>query len=272
MIAIQIIGRIQWVHSKNIIHRDIKPNNFLIGRKDPNIIYLTDFSLSKKYKYPSTGKHVNLHFTGNFQGNPIFASTNSLRGGEYSRRDDLESIGYLIIYFMKGKLPWQNISGNSIEDKYLNLIKIKENISLENLCKSLPNQIIEYIKYIKKLDVEQLPDYNYLKGLFKSILKKNNLNEVKFFSWIRNSDLIYSKTLISYFKKDLLQRKLFRKIENNLKNKNNNSNKKNYMNKNLNRNSSINVMKNLYNNYSEEMISSNKYLNSKVEVDSIITY
>ena len=84
----QFIDRIQWVHSKYIVHRDVKPDNFLIGRKDPNIIYLIDFGLSKKYKSSKTGKHIRFSFTGKLTGTIRYASANALRGGEQSRRDE----------------------------------------------------------------------------------------------------------------------------------------------------------------------------------------
>ena len=135
----QIIDRIQWVHSKYIVHRDIKPDNFLIGRKDPNIIYLIDFGLSKKYKSSKTGKHIRFSFTGKLTGTVRFASANALRGGEQSRRDDLESIGYMIIYFMRGKLPWQGVVGNKKMERYIKIYKMKKNVPPEDLCRSLPS-------------------------------------------------------------------------------------------------------------------------------------
>ena len=139
LISKQIIDRIQWVHSKNIVHRDIKPDNFLIGRKDPNIIYLIDFGLSKKYKSSTTGKHIRFSFTGKLTGTVRFASANALRGGEQSRRDDLESIGYMIIYFMRGKLPWQGVVGNKKMERYIKIYKMKKNVPPEDLCRSLPS-------------------------------------------------------------------------------------------------------------------------------------
>ena len=121
LIAIQVIDRIHWVHSKNLVHRDIKPDNFLIGKKDPNVIYLIDFGLSKKYKSSTTGKHIRFGFTGKLTGTVRFASANALRGGEQSRRDDLESIGYMIIFFMRGKLPWQGVTGIKKMERYLKI-------------------------------------------------------------------------------------------------------------------------------------------------------
>ena len=227
LIANQILDRIQWVHSKNIVHRDIKPDNFLIGRKDPNIIYLIDFGLSKKYKSSTTGKHIRFGFTGKLTGTVRFASANALRGGEQSRRDDLESIGYMIIYFMRGKLPWQGVTGNKKMERYLKIYKMKKNVTPEDLCKSLPRQVTEFIRYVKQLEFEQDPDYNYLRNLFNSILKKiNETNDQLIFSWIRSSDLPNLKNPINpATRRDSPQSRLYRKIQKNLDNehKRNNS-------------------------------------------------
>ena len=218
LISMQIIERIQWVHSKNIVHRDIKPDNFLIGRKDPNIIYLIDFGLSKKYKSSTTGKHIRFGFTGKLTGTVRFGSANALRGGEQSRRDDLESIGYMIIYFMRGKLPWQGVTGNKKMEKYLKIYKMKKNISPEDLCRFLPKQMTQYIRYVKQLEFEQEPDYNYLRSLFKSLLKIiNGTNDQLLFSWIKLSDLPNLKNPVNpSLRRDSPQNRLYRKIQQSL--------------------------------------------------------
>ena len=201
LIANQILERIQWVHSKNIVHRDIKPDNFLIGRKDPNIIYLIDFGLSKKYKSSTTGKHIRFGFTGKLTGTVRFASANALRGGEQSRKDDLESIGYMLIFFMRGKLPWQGVMGNKKIERYLKIYKMKKNVAPEDLCKSLPNQMTEYMKYVKSLEFQQDPDYKYLRNLFSSILKKiHDTNDFLLFSWIKLSDIPNLKNPIKFLR------------------------------------------------------------------------
>ena len=218
LIGIQVIDRIQWVHSKYIVHRDIKPDNFLIGRKDPNVIYLIDFGLSKKYRSTTTGKHIRFGFTGKLTGTVRFASANALRGGEQSRRDDIESIGYMMIYFLKKKLPWQGVTGNKKMERYLKIYKMKKNIAPEKLCEGLYPEMIEFISYAKNLEFEQEPDYKYLKNLFKKMLKRiHNSNDQLVFSWIKMADFKAMKNPINpATRKDSPQNRIYKKIKSKL--------------------------------------------------------
>ena len=272
LISKQIIDRIQWIHSKGFIHRDIKPDNFLIGRLDPNIIYLIDFGLSKKYKSDKTGKHIKLTFTGKLIGTIRFASVNALRGGEQSRKDDLESIIYMIIFLIKGKLPWQGVKAIKKNEKYLKIYKMKKNITPIELSKSLPKQITEFIKYIKQLKFDQEPDYNFLRGLFLSILKERiiNINSLNF-SWIKSSELKKLKKPLNLItRKSSPQARLCKKIFNNLKER------KNYSNDNLRVKTSL-VNNNKYENFNfreEEKFKYNNYEakkeTSKEDLDSLL--
>ena len=217
LIGKQVIDRIQWIHSKYIVHRDIKPDNFLIGRKDPHVIYLIDFGLSKKYRSSTTNKHIRFGFTGKLTGTVRFASANALRGGEQSRRDDIESIGYMLIYFLKQRLPWQGITGNKKMERYLKIYKMKKNTTPEELCSGFP-EMIDYIAYAKKLEFEQEPDYNYLRRSFITMLKRyHNTNDQLVFSWIKLEDLPNLKNPVNPAeRKDSPQSRIYKKIKSNL--------------------------------------------------------
>ena len=218
LIGKQVIDRIQWVHSKYIVHRDIKPDNFLIGKEDPNVIYLIDFGLSKKYRSSNSGKHIRFGFTGKLTGTVRFASANALRGGEQSRRDDIESIGYMMVYFMKKRLPWQGVTGTRKMERYLKIYKLKKNTTPEALCEGLPEEMTEYIRYAKKLEFEQEPNYNYLRKLFNKMLKRvHNTNELLVFSWIKLNDLPKLKNPVNpQSRKESPQSRIYRRIKKSL--------------------------------------------------------
>ena len=196
MIATQVIERIQLVHSNYFIHRSIKPDNFMIGKEDPNTIYLIDLALSKKYRSSKTKKHIKFIITGKFTGTIRFSSANALRGGEQSRKDDLISIGYMLIYFFNKKLPWQLIKAKNELERYIKTYIMKKTIKLEILCNYLPKEVLLYMKYVQRLGFEENPDYKYLKQLFKSILNKLNPNpEIFIFRGIKIENLNKKKNV-----------------------------------------------------------------------------
>ena len=183
MIGIQMIDRLEFIHSKYIIHRDIKPDNFLIGNPDTSLIYLIDFGLAKKYMSSRTGKHLKFSINKKWSGTSRFASANTLRGVVQSRRDDLESLCYILLFIMKGSLPWDNIFGNNENEDILLIYKIKKFMKPELLFLNLPKETAEFFKYCKNLDFEKKPDYNYLRSLLMNILNnQNNKNDLNF-SW-----------------------------------------------------------------------------------------
>ena len=221
LMAIQIIERIQWVHSQKIIHRDIKPDNFLIGLDDPNIIYLIDFGLSKKYRSSITGNHIKCTLIKKFVGSLRYASINALRLREQSRKDDLESIGYMLIYLIKSHLPWDNIKIDNKRSSYLKFSQYKKNISPELLCNNLPEEFTDYIKYVRNLNFEDEPDYNYLKSLFQIMLNKQGFEEKKiFFSWINENNISRIKKEINLSKRTSSSRgRILNKIRKSINNK-----------------------------------------------------
>ena len=203
LIGIQMLDRLEWIHSKNILYRDVKPENCLIGLKDPNLIYIVDFGLCKRYRSSKTGKHIPLRQTGKFSGTMEYASSYVLKGNESSRRDDLISLGYMLIFLFKKNLPWKISIKEINREKYLELINKKETNDNGLLFTNLPQEFVDYIIYTNNLKFEQAPDYSYLSSLFKSIIFKMNLNYNKLsFSWISKSNKlvknkINSKLLIS---------------------------------------------------------------------------
>jgi len=169
MLAIQLLNRIEYMHKHHYLHRDIKPENFLIGCGDKsNVIYLIDFGLSKKYKDPKTHQHIPYRENRTLTGTARYVSINTHLGIEQSRRDDLESIGYVLVYFLKGSLPWQGLKNN--QDKYSKIMEKKLQIPTEILCFGLPDEITFYLNYCKSLRFEDRPDYDYLRGLFVKLL------------------------------------------------------------------------------------------------------
>ena len=150
MFAFQGLERIEFVHSKNYLHRDIKPGNFLVGNPDTSQIYLIDFGNAKKYKSSRTGKHMVFNKNNYFIfGNLNYLSSNTLKGIVQTRKDDLESFGLVLIYLYTNNLPWTNIKGKNTLDFISKICEIREKLTLETLCKGMPSEIYEYMKYIK---------------------------------------------------------------------------------------------------------------------------
>ena len=183
-IAYQLITIFQIIHNCNLIHRDIKPGNIAVGREEKSkYIYLLDFGLSKKYRSSKTKNHFPFIKNHKIVGNARYSSINALDGCSLSRRDDLESLGYCLIYLIFGRLPWQGCISRNKEDKYYKIKQIKKNTTPKDLCKELPPQFEEYIRYTRNLEYETEPDYNYLKYLFLSLLKKYNFEFDYYYDW-----------------------------------------------------------------------------------------
>ena len=183
-----MLQRIQKVHEERIIHRDIKPDNFLIGGSESTRqnIYIIDFGLAKCYKN-SDGEHIPFREGKNLTGTARYASINTHIGYEQSRRDDLETIGHVLLYFLRGSLPWQGLPGRSKNEKYSNIKKKKLEVSVDELCKGHPEEFREFMNYCRKLQFQEDPDYKYMIGLFENIMRQNGWDpKVPDFIWEKN--------------------------------------------------------------------------------------
>lgn len=183
MLADQLISMLELIHGKGIIHRDIKPENILMGKgKEANFVYIIDFGISKIYR-DSQGRHIIYRENKPFIGTTRYASISSHLGRELSRKDDLESLGYVLVFLLRGSLPWQNL-GVSESEKTKTVGKLKMKITNEELCKDLPNEFIKYFEYVKKLTFKQTPDYRFLRSLFAKISKDRNFTIDWLWDWV----------------------------------------------------------------------------------------
>ncbi|KAH9286421.1 Casein kinase I isoform alpha [Echinococcus granulosus] len=168
MLADQMISRIEFLHSKYYLHRDIKPDNFLMGMgRQFNRVFIIDFGLAKKYMCSKTKKHIPYRDNKNLTGTARYASINTHIGVEQSRRDDLEALGYVLMYFSRGSLPWQGLKANNKRQKYERIRDKKIATPPEILCKGFPSEFSTYLNYCRNLRFEETPDYSYLRQLFR---------------------------------------------------------------------------------------------------------
>ena len=183
MLFDQMISRIEILHKKGIVHRDIKPQNFLIGKfNKKNIIYLIDFGLSQQIIDPVTYLHIPYSQSEYLVGSARYSSINSQMGINQTRRDDLESLGYILIYFLKGKLPWMGLK-NNLNDTHSKIVEIKMKIPLKDLCNDLPIEFLEYLEICRSYTYDSMPDYSFLRLIFRKLFLKYNFIYDYIYDW-----------------------------------------------------------------------------------------
>uniref|UniRef100_A0A0A9W6M9 non-specific serine/threonine protein kinase n=1 Tax=Lygus hesperus TaxID=30085 RepID=A0A0A9W6M9_LYGHE len=184
MLADQMIGRIEYIHSRSFIHRDIKPDNFLMGiGRHCNKLFLIDFGLAKKFRDNRTRSHIAYREDKNLTGTARYASINAHLGIEQSRRDDMESLGYVMMYFNRGSLPWQGLKAANKKQKYEKISEKKMSTPVEVLCKGFPAEFVLYLNYCRGLKFEEGPDYMYLRQLFRILFRTLNHQYDYTFDW-----------------------------------------------------------------------------------------
>ncbi|CAJ2666635.1 unnamed protein product [Trifolium pratense] len=197
MLADQMLMRIEFLHSKGLLHNDIKPDNFLMGLgKKATQVCMIDFGLSKGYMDPISYRHIPYRENKNLTGTACYASCNTHKGIEQSRRDDLESLGYVLLYFLRGRRltlmivlsPLFGLQAATRMQKYENFYDMKFSTRVEVLCKSYPVEFASYFHYCRSLSFDQRPNYGYLKCLFRELFTSKGYE----------ADYLYDWTILKY--------------------------------------------------------------------------
>lgn len=185
MIADQLVQRMEYIHNKNFLHRDIKPDNFLIGvGKKQHIIYAIDFGLAKRYRDPRSGEHIPYWDGKSLTGTARYASANTHLGVEQSWWDDMESVGFVLVYFLKGKLPWQGLPAKSKNAKYDKIKEKKVATKIDELAKGCPKEIQMYLDYCWNLKFEDKPDYKMLRNYLADAFEWLGFEHDYYYDWI----------------------------------------------------------------------------------------
>lgn len=173
MLAIQMLERIEFIHTRDILHRDIKPDNFLMGNgRNEHVLYIVDFGLAKKLTQKD-GQHITYKENKNFTGTARYASLNTHLGIEQGRRDDLESMMYVVMYLYLGHLPWMGVSSKNKKEKYEKIMEMKMTMDINQFFTKFPKELADIFKYVRALDFEQLPDYQFIKDKLNVIMTSN---------------------------------------------------------------------------------------------------
>lgn len=184
MLADQMIQRLEYLHSRSFLHRDIKPDNFLMGLGDEaNVVHLIDFGLAKKYRDHKTYAHIPYRENKNLTGTARYASINTHLGIEQCRRDDMESLGFVLMYFNRGSLPWQGLRAATKKQKYQKISDKKVSTPVEVLCKNAPLEFSAYINYCRTIKFSEKPDYAYLRRLFRDLYVREGYRDDNVFDW-----------------------------------------------------------------------------------------
>jgi serine/threonine protein kinase len=197
MLSIKIIEIIKIFHEKNYIHRNIKPENFLIGKSNLSKLNLIGFNLSKHYK--KNNIHISYKNNKSLIGTLRFSSIYSHFGFEQSRRDDLISLGYMIIYFIKGNLPWIGIKSKNIKEKINRIKEKKIEVTPNILCQNINFNIQSFFDYVLKLKFSETPNYEFLINLFLEDLKIHNFNNDLIFDWCERKSISFNNNSNKFY-------------------------------------------------------------------------
>lgn len=183
MIGIQALSRLETIHDADFVHRDLKPDNMVMGRNDDQTLYFIDFGLSKRYRDGGTKEHYNYSKEcSGLTGSLLFAPLNSHNSVRQTRRDDLESLGYVLVYMFQGSLPWADVNFKLHRLKEAKVCLMKQTAGLEVLCCGIPS-LVAYFRTVRDMKYEDIPDYEGLKNLFKEHMKQKKIIDDGAFDW-----------------------------------------------------------------------------------------
>eukprot|EP00929_Paragymnodinium_shiwhaense_P108744 TRINITY_DN75077_c0_g1_i1.p1 TRINITY_DN75077_c0_g1~~TRINITY_DN75077_c0_g1_i1.p1 ORF type:complete len:361 (+),score=85.41 TRINITY_DN75077_c0_g1_i1:194-1276(+) len=182
LVAEQALLRIEYLHSRGILHRDIKPENFMFGiDRQIHHMYLIDFGLSTRYW---SSRHVEMTQRNSLTGTVRYASINSQRGLTQSRRDDLEAIGHMMMYCLRGSLPWSGLKVKNDAERSQKIREKKESVPLSELCNGFPEEFQSYLLYCRNLAYRERPDYAMLRGMFSALRQREGPVQDHDFQWL----------------------------------------------------------------------------------------
>lgn len=184
LLADQMISRIEFLHSRGFIHRDIKPGNFLMGRGiQCHEIHLIDYGLARLYRSPQTGIHMKPVTGRPLVGTAYYSSIATHLGIEQTRRDDLEALGYMFISFLLGALPWLEPDTQNRQERHARILQGKLDCPPAKLCRGLPQQFAQYLQYCRSLGFSEAPDYHYLRRLFRNLALQQRIVYDYIYDW-----------------------------------------------------------------------------------------
>jgi len=213
MVAYQMITCVEFIHKKSFIHQDIKPDNFAMGLgNQSNQVFVIDFGLSKKYQDPETHEHIRYSDGKSLTGTPRYASINALKGVRQARRDDMESLGYVWAYLLRGSLPWMGISTKDTKIKYDLICESKISTPPESLFKGFPKEFAEYLHIVKKLSFAEEPKYEQYKQMMKDALLREGYTFDYMYDWVSTKQPKLPKTKVSQINEKLPKPTIIREV------------------------------------------------------------
>ncbi|OHS93313.1 Casein kinase I isoform delta-like protein [Tritrichomonas foetus] len=195
MLADQMLNLIEYLHENHYIYHLINPSNYVIGKpSEPNQLFMMNFTEALQYRDASTQQHLLIHDAPEISRNPVFAPINGHMGLAQSRRDDLESIGYVLVYLLKGCLPWKGIKEPNLREKFTKITEIKLSYSYEALCSDIPEEFVQYFKNVRSLGFDEQPNYAELRSLFRNLFIKSGFVFDYVFDWTQTMKIAPQQT------------------------------------------------------------------------------